>query len=333
MAVESRGLDAVWYGSKPPGLGLRALELCYALLAPLHRAAGRLLATHPGVPVVVVGNLTAGGAGKTPLVIRLVELATAGGLRAGVVSRGYRSRAGTGPRFVETSSSAEAVGDEPLLIRRKTGVPVAVGSKRVGAARALSARHRLDLIVSDDGLQHLRLKRDMEIVVIDGMRGFGNRRLLPAGPLRERPERLKSVDYVVINGGPADRGQVAMTLELEPAISLVGGRTRPLAEFRGAPVVALAGIGHPERYFRALEQRGLRLERRAFPDHHAYQASDLAGCGDRPVLMTEKDAVKLGGFAGANCWAVPVRARLPEEFEHELSARFTALAQARRGAA
>ncbi len=318
-------LDAVWYGGRRPGLGLRALAGCYALTAALSALINKALASHPGVPVIVVGNLAVGGTGKTPLVIRLLEVLAGAGFRPGVVSRGYRSRAGAGPVFVSPGSSAREVGDEPLLIHRRSGVPVAVGSRRARAAKALRERHPVDVIVSDDGLQHYRLERDLEIAVIDGERGLGNGRLLPAGPLRERPNRLESVDYVVVNGGPCQPGSVPMSMELASPVSLSAGRPREFAKFGPDPVIAMAGIGHPERFFAQLEDRGLRLERRPFPDHHEYRAADLDGCAGREVMVTEKDAVKLAAHAGDNFWSVPANARLPAGFERALVSRVAEL--------
>ncbi|MDJ0655883.1 MAG: tetraacyldisaccharide 4'-kinase [Xanthomonadales bacterium] len=319
-APQSR-LEKVWYGGRTAGPGLRLLSLLYGMLQMLHRSVSRLFAGHPGVPVIVVGNITVGGTGKTPLVARITELLQQADLRVGIVSRGYRSSAGAGPVFVSDSSVAASVGDEPLMLRRLTGAPVAVGSKRLRVARALVARHGLDVLVSDDGLQHHRLGRDLEIAVVDGQRRLGNGLMLPAGPLREPPRRLARVDYVVTNGGEALGQEVPMALIPGPARNLVTGGRRELGSFADAPVVAVAAIGNPGRFFDMLEDLGLQVEPKPFPDHHRFSARDVNGWADRTVLVTEKDAVKLSGLAGSSWWVVPVMADLPDEFEQQLVAR------------
>jgi tetraacyldisaccharide 4'-kinase len=287
------------------------------------------LATHRvGKPVIVVGNLTVGGTGKTPMVIWLARKLTGRGLKVGIVSRGYGSRSQDGPRLVSAESSWQDVGDEPLLLSRRTGCITMVGRDRVAAARALVERH-VDLVIADDGLQHLRLARDCEIVVIDGARGFGNRRMLPAGPLREPVSRAADADLLVVNGGvehssltsveiPMARA-VQMTLMPGPALRVDGGAgARPLEEFRGRPLHAVAGIGNPARFFRDLRARGLEVIEHPFPDHHAFTPRELAFGDDLPVLMTEKDAVKCVGFAVPDGWFVPTEAVFSEAQAREV---------------
>ena len=303
-------LERRWYAKAPPPLALRPLSALYGALAALHRR--RSVAQRLGVPVIVVGNLSVGGTGKTPFTIWLVERLRAWGFRPGVISRGYGGRAPHYPyRVPAQGGCAEICGDEPLLIARRTGVPVMLDADRVAAARALAASGEVDVLVADDGLQHHRLARDLEICVIDGVRGFGNGALLPAGPLRESPQRLHAIPLVVVNGGTFGLdhpGRVDMRLEPGDAHALAGGAVRPLASFAGQSVHAVAGIGHPERFFRVLRGQGMQVIAHAFADHHAFTARDLEFGDERPVLMTDKDAIKCDAYARAHHYRVPVRA-------------------------
>jgi len=329
-----RGLAALWYGEHPAASLLQPLATLYGALLALRRRAyraGWLRSHSAGKPVVVVGNLTVGGTGKTPLTLWLARELEAAGLKVGIVSRGY-GRSGREPRRVKPASNWRDVGDEPLILARRSGCPTVVAADRLAAAR-LAARG-VDVILADDGLQHLRLARDCEIVVIDGMRGFGNGRLLPAGPLREPAVQLWQADAVVVNGAPAHaslahslppRGTLAMQLTpLEAERIDARGPTRPLEEFRGSPVHAVAGIGNPQRFFAALRERGLEVIEHAFADHHALTPADLAFADELPVLMTEKDAVKCTSFADARLWSVPVSAELAAADAEELLARVLA---------
>ena len=341
-----RRLTELWYRPDGGAALLEPLAWAYGALVRARRSAytrGWLEARRAGKPVVVIGNLTVGGTGKTPLTIWLAERLTAQGLAVGIVSRGYRragSAAATGdrrsrssvPRFVESSSPWQSVGDEPVLIRRHTGCPTVVCADRVAGARALAA-HGVDAIIADDGLQHLRLARDCEIALIDGARGFGNGRLLPAGPLREPASRLREVDLVVVNGhgpgaaAPALVGVAALPMRLVASgAQRVDGHesARPLASFAGERVHAVAGIGHPARFFRDLESVGLEVIAHAFPDHHPFAAAELDFGDGRPVLMTEKDAVRCADFATERMWYVPVRAVLEEADASLLLARVRA---------
>lgn len=316
------GLEAAllerWYGEHPPGLALRAIAAVYAVAMRLRRWAYRvgLRRQHNlPVPVVVVGNRSVGGTGKTPTVIALVLALRARGWRPGVISRGY-GRRGTGPRRVGVDSLAAAVGDEPLLIHGSTGVPVEVDRDRVAAAwRLVDAG--CDVLIADDGLQHLRLGRRVEVEVQDA-RALGNRRVLPAGPLRE-PLPRRAADLRLAHGRSTAAGEVAMRFLLGDARRIGSGsgaaaaiEARPLGSFAGLRVHAVAGIGHPPRFFAALSAAGLAVVEHPFPDHHRFTAADFAGFHDAPILMTGKDAVKCRGFALADAWEVPVTAVLPE---------------------
>ncbi len=318
----TRWLERRWYGSVPPNLFLRALARVFAWLARRRKARSR--AEQAGVPVIVVGNLAVGGAGKTPLVIALVEALRERGYRPGVISRGH-GRKTRDARTVRPDSTAVEVGDEPVLIAQRTQAPVAVAFRRIEAARLLVETGQVDVLVADDGLQHYGLARDIEILVVDGQRRFGNGRLLPAGPLREPIERATQCDFIVCNGGRPQAGEVLMELEARQAVTLDGSTRRSLGGFAGQYVHGVAGIGNPGRFFGSLAAQGVKLEAHAFPDHHVYRAADLDFGDDAPVLMTEKDAVKCRGFARPNWYAVPVVAYLPATFFPELVARLQAL--------
>lgn len=318
MTRLARWLQRRWYGGSAPLL-LRPLAALYGGISSRLAARKRAQAVRLPVPVIVVGNISVGGTGKTPLVTWLVEELRARGLRPGVISRGYGGRAPVYPLRVTAQTDAALCGDEPALLARRLGVPLSVAPDRVAAAQQLIASDGVDVIVSDDGLQHYRLARDAEICVVDGARGLGNGGLLPAGPLREPPSRLASVGLVVVNGGgwrPAQALGVPvadMQLQLGEAQNLRSGERRALHVFAGRPLHALAGIGHPERFFAALRAQGLQPTVHAFADHHAYTAADLAFGDGLPVLMTEKDAVKCASFAQADAWCVPVTARFEPE--------------------
>lgn len=308
-------VERIWYGAETAPWWLRALVPIYRLVRALAGGAYAIGLRQPqrlAVPVIVVGNLSVGGTGKTPLVIALVEALRERGFHPGVVSRGYGGTARR-PGLLDDRPDPAVVGDEPALIRRRTRVPVAVGRSRPLAARLLLGRG-VDVVIADDGLQNPSLERDVEICVIDGERRFGNGRLLPAGPLREPLSRLQTIDFVVCNGGQARAGENAMHLVGDIAVALAEVASRPLASFAGQRVHAVAGIGHPQRFFASLRAHGIEVIEHALPDHHAIRPADLAFGDALPVLMTEKDAVKCVSWAESCHWCVPVRAELPEAF-------------------
>lgn len=319
----------MWYSESRP-LWLAPLSGLYGAVMAFRSLLYRLGLRHRvkvGVPVVVIGNLTVGGTGKTPLVAWLASRLSAVGLRVAIVSRGYGGRA-RGVTRVTMHSRPSEVGDEPLLLARNAHATVFIGRDRVAAAKAAVA-DGADIVVSDDGLQHLALVRNCEIVVIDGQRGFGNRCLLPRGPLRESPRRLRRVNAVVVNGELTAPGftlpkfvtHTAFVMHLQPADArpVAGaGSLRALTSFRGNGVHAVAGIGNPQRFFDMLRGAGLTVYEHALPDHHAFKPGDLEFGDSLPVLMTEKDAVKCASFADARCWYVPVTAEFGEREAREL---------------
>jgi tetraacyldisaccharide 4'-kinase len=309
MSVQS-WFNRIWYERAAPPWWLVPLALLYGLIAAVRRVLyvhGLRRASRLPCPVIVVGNLSVGGTGKTPLVCWLVAHLSELGLKPGVVTRGYGGSS-TNVRRVTATDDPSVVGDEPVLLARRTGVPVAVGRDRPAAAQLLVSAG-CDVVVSDDGLQHYALARDCEIAVIDGDRRFGNGWLLPAGPLRETPGRLKGVDAVVVNGGrPLRAGAFSMRLEAKNAVSLFDETVQPLAALSGSSIHAVAGIGNPERFFNMLRSRGIEVSGRPLADHTHLTAADIDFADDKSVLMTEKDAVKCAGFAGPRHWYVPVTA-------------------------
>jgi len=292
----------------PASLLFRFLVFCRRLLYEV-----RVLPSHhPGIPVIVVGNLVAGGSGKTPLVLWMAEFLKAKGWSPAIVSRGYGARL-EAPRAATIAADAAEVGDEPILLARRSGCPVWVGPDRLRVIEALRAQHpEVDLVILDDGLQHYRLRRDLEIAVVDA-RGFGNGFLLPAGPLREPRSRLRSVAAVVAHESPVQG--YAMQLEGETLHRMTDSRERrSVREFAGEKVHAVAGIGHPNRFFLHLARLGVKPVPHPFPDHHPLRAADLDFGDAAPVLLTEKDAVKLRHAARPNWWVLPVTARLDPAF-------------------
>lgn len=315
--------DRIWYGRHPASLVLAPFSWVFRAVAGLRKrayASGLLTIYQASVPVIVVGNLTVGGSGKTPLVIWLAGYLKSLGLNPGVVARGYGGQAANWPQQVRPDSDPATVGDEAIVIARRTRCPVAVDPSRAAAVAALVEHGKCDVIISDDGLQHYGLARDIEIAVVDGVRRLGNGRLLPAGPLREPPQRLREVDFIVTNG-IAGRGEFAMKYVPVNPINLVNRRQSiDFSDLQSTPVHAVCGIGNPERFFQMLKNKGLRIVPHAFPDHHRYKAEDLDFGDDGPILMTEKDAVKCERFGLARCWSVPVTAELPEVFAQRLEA-------------
>jgi tetraacyldisaccharide 4'-kinase len=312
MAMTDRLLDA-WYAGHPALGLLRPLESLYRRVVNGKRErflAGEGKIYRAPVPVVVVGNITVGGTGKTPLILWLIDYCRDKGLRVGVVSRGYGARPPTLPWRVRADQDAAQAGDEPLLIVQRSGVALMIDPDRSRAVQALLAVEPLDLILSDDGLQHYRLARDLELVLIDATRGLGNRRCLPAGPLREPVERLSSVDAVLYNGAADDRDDgYAFTLKPAALVNLRSGERRPVNHFpKGQQLHAVAGIGNPQRFFKTLEGLHWQPVAHAFADHAQYSPESLTFTPALPVVMTEKDAVKCRGFAADDWWYLAVDA-------------------------
>jgi tetraacyldisaccharide 4'-kinase len=283
------------------------------------------------VPVIVVGNINVGGSGKTPFVIWLARLLKQAGYNPGIVSRGYGGKATHWPQQVRPDSDASIVGDEAVLIARHTGCPMAVGPSRRATVKQLYKHKKVDVIISDDGLQHYALGRDIEIAVIDGERRFGNGYCLPAGPLREPVSRLSKVNFVICNGGEAQTNEHAMRLQLGKAVNLADpAKNRPLQSFVGKPVHAVAGIGNPQRFFTQLEQMHIKVSPHAFKDHHAFQAGDFVFGDANDVLMTEKDAVKCERFAQPWFWYATVEAELDPALGQKILALVEKKAAARK---
>ncbi len=321
----------IWSGESLLWLLLLPLSWLYGLVSGLIRLSykvGLKRAWRAPVPVVVVGNLTAGGNGKTPVVIWLVEQLTQRGIRVGVVSRGYGGKAERYPLLLTGQTTTAQAGDEPVLIFQRTGAPVAVSPVRSEAVQALLSQTDVQMVITDDGLQHYALARDKEIVVIDGVRRFGNGWWLPAGPMRERASRLKSVDAVIVNGGSAQAGEIPMQLRPGLAVNLLTGERRDVAELPN--LVAMAGIGHPPRFFSTLEACGARLLNTVpLADHQALSQAQVAGftAPGQTLIMTEKDAVKCRAFARDNWWYLPVDAELQGEQPERLMQALIALAE------
>jgi tetraacyldisaccharide 4'-kinase len=332
-------LQQIWYGGRPPPWYLRWLARCYGWLLPTH---SRHSARHR-VPLVVVGNLVAGGSGKTPLVIHLAGFLQQSGLRVAVISRIYRGSA-KGPELVHASSRWPRLGDEPLLLKQQLSCPVVISRKRYQAYDyIINNMNDIDVVISDDGLQHGQLHADIRIAVIDGKRGFGNGLLLPAGPLREPLTRLQDMHHIVIkqtreqvpeqgqeqhqhnqvmavlgkhlSASAHDPEPHSMLLHSSHAVRLADGQQRPLASFAGSRVQAIAAIADPDSFFDMLRTHGMQLQAHPLPDHSAVpQALWRHLATDQPVLITAKDAVKVAVDAHPQLWYVPVVTSLPEPF-------------------
>jgi tetraacyldisaccharide 4'-kinase len=326
-----RWINNIWYGSNPIRWLLLPLSGLFWLISSLRRKkfAGSPSASEAlGVPVIIVGNITVGGSGKTPMVIYLIELLRRQGYRPGVISRGYGVTI-DGVKLVDLEASAAEVGDEPAMIVARTQVPMAVGPDRLAAVSLLQRHYDIDVIISDDGLQHYTLPRDIELVIIDGARRFGNGHLLPAGPLREGLWRLNTIDWLINNGGKVQGNEVLMQLEPKPLLKVNTSQPGLGGLDKTQPAVAMAGIGNPQRFFDSLSAQGYNLTHTlAFDDHHAFDEQALLTiAGDSPLIMTEKDAIKCRDFAHNNWWYLPVDARLTADFDKALLARLAPLVQ------
>ena len=323
-----------WYQGHPALLLLRPLEWLYRAVVQRKRQrflAGQSPSYRAPVPVIVVGNITVGGTGKTPLILYLIDHCRARGLRVGVVSRGYGAQPPSVPWRVTAEQSADEAGDEPLLLVQRSGVALMIDPDRARAVQALLSAEPLDLILCDDGLQHYRLARDLELVLIDAVRGLGNGRCLPAGPLREPQARLQSVDAVLFNGASADSAEgFGFTLQPTALVNVASGERQSLGVFApGQAVHAVAGIGNPQRFFRTLEALNWRPIAHAFADHATYSAASLEFSPSLPLLMTEKDAVKCRAFAQPDWWYLAVDARPSPAFSAWLDGQLDALLAAR----
>lgn len=323
-----------WYQGHPALFLLRPLEWLYRAVVQRKRQrflAGQSPSYRAPVPVIVVGNITVGGTGKTPLILYLIEHCRARGVRVGVVSRGYGAQPPSVPWRVTAEQSAEEAGDEPLLLVQRSGVALMIDPDRARAVQALLSAEPLDLILCDDGLQHYRLARDLELVLIDAVRGLGNGRCLPAGPLREPQARLQSVDAVLFNGASVDSAEgFGFTLQPTALVNVASGERQSLDVFApGQAIHAVAGIGNPQRFFRTLEALNWRPIAHAFADHATYSAASLEFSPSLPLLMTEKDAVKCRAFAQPDWWYLAVDARPSPAFSAWLDGQLDALLVAR----
>ncbi|WP_079254063.1 tetraacyldisaccharide 4'-kinase [Endozoicomonas arenosclerae] len=306
-----------WYGNGFWTRLLLPLSWLYSFIALRRRDKYEKSARWQSpVPVIIVGNITIGGTGKTPFVASLVKHLQQQGFRPGIASRGFGAGKGIQlPAQVLPDSDPALLGDEPVMLAQQLNIPVMVDPDRVSAAKALIQDKDCDLVIADDGLQHYNLDRHIELVVIDGQRMLGNGLSLPAGPLRESPERLKQVDQVLINGEPSCSLNTAYeSFFLEPDSLRPVGRETDTKVPSSGKVHAVAGIGNPERFFNTLENLGFEVIPHPFPDHHAFVKQDLQFQDDLPVIMTAKDAVKCTAFAESRCWFLPVQARVPEAF-------------------
>lgn len=319
--ILSRIAQYVWYEDVFIATWLTVFTMLFIDIVRLRRflyRKGILKSTALPCPVIIVGNISVGGTGKTPLVITLAKQLQQAGFHPGIISRGYGGSHKTEAMQVTGHSHPEQVGDEAVLMAKQTGCPVAVAAKRVEAAQLLLNNTDCNIILSDDGLQHYALKRDIEIAVVDGERRFGNNNCLPGGPLREPLERLNEVDFIIINGTPEETREIPMTITADVAINLITGAQKSLAEFKISNCHAIAGIGHPMRFFNLLAAHGLSTENHSFPDHHVFTAKEINFRDSKPVLMTEKDAVKCTAIATNKHWYVPISAHLPDTFYSQL---------------
>lgn len=310
-------IDTFWYKKSLFSWLLYPISLIYQLIVACRRwILERFFQKTYDIPIIIVGNITVGGVGKTPLVIALAETLKLKGLRVGIVSRGYGARLSHFPHEISLDDDARIVGDEPHLISKRTGCPVVIAPKRIEAVRYLQNNHQVQVIISDDGLQHYFMGRAIEIAVVDGTRMMGNGFCLPAGPLRERINRLHEVDFLVVNGDGLLPNAYRMELVPSNCIQITTGQSVSMCTLP-QPLAAVAGIGHPQRFFETLRQRGVGFSAYPFKDHHEFQKEDLC-FKEKAIIMTEKDAVKCCSFATDSMYYMPVSASLKESFWHAL---------------
>ena len=312
----------LWYRENPVKWVLWPLGWLYGIFMEVRRLLyrwGIKSTARMPVPVIVVGNISVGGTGKTPIVIWLAQELQSNGYRVGIVSRGYGGLSGEWPQSVGSESDPALVGDEPVLLARATSCPVMVGEDRVSAAKALLSAEPLDLLISDDGLQHYKLGRALEIVVVDGIRGLGNGMCLPVGPLREFSSRLAKVDAVIVNGKDWEcEGAFRVQPVAQSLYQVAGVIKKTLEEFRETQVHAVAGIGNPKRFFNILKDAGIDVLPHPLPDHANLSKEDIEFDDSRPVLITEKDAVKCQHFAHSNVWCLPIKMEFQVEDKQRL---------------
>lgn len=310
-----------WYQASPIRWLLAPLSGLYRSITSLRRTfyqIGLLKSSSLPIPVIIVGNISVGGTGKTPFVIWLAKALQQAGYHPGIISRGYGGKSPEHAKLVTHESTATDVGDEPVIIFRQTACPMVVGANRVEVGKKLLENYDCNVIISDDGLQHYALNRDIEIVVIDGKREFGNQYCLPAGPLREPLSRLNSVSFLVHNGSNRDvehNMQLIQTLAINLADPSI---TKPISEFSTTSVHAIAGIGNPQRFFSQLSEQGIKVTPHPFADHHPFKSVDINFNDHKPILMTEKDAVKCQAFANENMWYIPIEATISGKLNQHL---------------
>jgi len=327
----SNYLQSLWYGRSPLRFALAPISLLFCSVVKIRRLAyyyNILKNQQVPVPVIIIGNITVGGTGKTPLVIWLAQFLKQQGFQPAIVSRGYGGKAQHWPQQVRADSDPNVVGDEPILLAKHSECPVAVAPQRILAIQALLKKYACDVIISDDGLQHYALQRDIEIAVIDDILRYGNGYCLPAGPLREPMNRLEEIDFLVTKGA-ALQGEVSMQYDIGDLHNVKYDHiTQPLSQLRGQTVHAVAGIGHPDRFFNRLRDKGLKLQCHPFPDHHQYTWEDIEFKDDFPIIMTEKDAVKCRYIVrGSKYQYLPIKARLPAFFGERLLERLNKISQ------
>ncbi len=302
-----------WYQPKPWGKLLTPVSKIFELIVFIRKycyAKGIFTSFKADVPVIIVGNITVGGTGKTPLVIALASILQKMNLKPGILLRGYKGSSAN-PLAVTATSNPYLVGDESILLARSTNCPVVVARKRALGAKKLSADNKIDVILADDGLQHYALKRDIEIAVIDMHYKFGNGHSIPRGPLREKIARLDTVDMSIVSG-------LDTNLKIKSIYNLsANNKTKPIDDFIGNKIHAIAGIGRPNKFFNMLQSLGIEVVEHPFPDHYIYKETDLDFTYKYPILMTEKDAVKCSHMQLDNCWVVSVEAELHQDIEHK----------------
>ena len=312
-------LERIWYEDGKGRLLLLPFSLLYCAVNAYQRKTQSKDQIKLPCPVIVVGNITVGGTGKTPLTIHITKLLQKAGYKPAIITRGYGGKAVNWPQYVTASSDAGLVSDEAVLMASRTGVPVYAGANRLESIRELLHTHECNVIISDDGMQHYKLPRDIQIAVIDGERQFGNGYCLPAGPLREKKERLDDCDLIIVNGKNKSQNHwYNMILEGYSFTNLKTHAEIYLGEFKAKRIHGVTGIGNPQRFFSSLEQKGFDIIKHSFPDHYNFKQSDLSFNDDLDILMTEKDAVKCRNFATDKYWYFPVEAQIDASFDNQL---------------